>query len=174
VGFWRLIGWIARSLLVQAAEWASASAGSTLAADREREDAAEDLREHYVRGSLTLDEFSQRAGRVVRARSHRELRAALSGLSRDARRGVPVASDPRELIARGRSAAHAAVRSVALVLFTGAYLVFSLVLVLVLALTLLLHGASASALLAFLLVWLFPTYLLSRLWRGRVVTSGRR
>jgi hypothetical protein len=28
----------------------------------------------------------------------------------------------------------------------------------------LLHGASASALAAFLVVWLVPTYLLSRLW----------
>ncbi len=53
-----------------------------------------------------------------------------------------------------------------LVVFTGAWLMFSLVLVLVLGLTALIHGASAPELAAFLLVWLVPTYLLSRLWRG--------
>jgi hypothetical protein len=36
----------------------------------------------------------------------------------------------------------------------------------VFALTLLIHGASGLALAGFLLVWLVPTYLLSRLWRG--------
>ena len=54
----------------------------------------------------------------------------------------------------------------ALVVFTAAYLIFSLILVLALGLTLLLHGASAVALLAFLGVWLVPTYLLSRLWHS--------
>ena len=50
-------------------------------------------------------------------------------------------------------------------MFTGAWLLFSLVLLLVFALTLLIHGATAVVLAAFLLVWLVPTYLLSRLWR---------
>ncbi len=52
-----------------------------------------------------------------------------------------------------------------LVVFTGAYIVFSFVLLLVFALTLLLSGASGTALVGFLLVWLVPTYLLSRVWR---------
>ena len=51
-----------------------------------------------------------------------------------------------------------------LALFTGAYLVFSFVLFLVFGLTLLLNGASGTVLVGFLLVWLVPTYLLSRLW----------
>lgn len=59
----------------------------------------------------------------------------------------------------------AAARGAVLVVFTGAYLLFSLTLLLVLVLTLLLQGASDSALLGFLVVWLVPTYLLSRLWR---------
>jgi O-antigen/teichoic acid export membrane protein len=50
------------------------------------------------------------------------------------------------------------------VLFTGAYLLFSLALLFVLGLTLLIHGASASIVVGFLVVWLVPTFLLSRLW----------
>lgn len=59
----------------------------------------------------------------------------------------------------------AAARGAVLVIFTGAYLLFSLTLLLVLVLTLLLQDPSGSALLGFLVVWLVPTYLLSRLWR---------
>jgi hypothetical protein len=54
-----------------------------------------------------------------------------------------------------------------LVVFTGAYLMFSFTLLLVLAVTVLVQGASASALLGFLLVWLVPTLLLYRLWHRR-------
>ena len=162
---WSLISWLVPRLWRR---WAGAAvpayAGSMLAADRDRDRAAADLREHYVRGSLTLDEFSQRAGRVLTARSHRQLRAALSGLSPGALVAPP---HPLDLIARGRAAMQAAARGVALALFTAAYLLFSGVLLLVLAITLLVHGASASALVAFLLVWLVPTYLLARLWRHR-------
>ena len=46
------------------------------------------------------------------------------------------------------------------------WLLFSFALLVVLALTLLIHGASGIALAAFLLVWLVPTYLLWRVWRG--------
>jgi hypothetical protein len=63
--------------------------------------------------------------------------------------------------------ARTALRGAALVVFTGAYLMFSMTLLLVFALTLLLQGASGSMLLAFLLVWLVPTYLLTRLWRRK-------
>jgi Domain of unknown function (DUF1707) len=123
-----------------------------LAADSDRERATGKLREHYVRGRLTADELAERAELVVRARSRRELRNALSGL--------PMLPDGRELAAYGRSAARVA----ALVVCTGAYLMFSFALLLVLAVTLLVQGASASALLAFLVVWLVPTFLLYRLW----------
>jgi hypothetical protein len=47
--------------------------------------------------------------------------------------------------------------------------------VLVLALTLIVHGASGTTLLGFLVVWLVPTYLLSRLWhRGQPRRLRRR
>jgi O-antigen/teichoic acid export membrane protein len=52
-----------------------------------------------------------------------------------------------------------------LVVVSGAYVVFSLVLALVLALTVLLHGVSTSASLAIIVVWLVPTYLFARLRR---------
>jgi Flp pilus assembly protein TadB len=129
------------------------------AGDRDRERAAATLREHYVRGRLSVDEFSSRTQRVLEARSHAELRTALAGL--------PLLLDARELAAQGRSMAQAAVRGAVLVAFTGAYLLFSVVLLLVFALTLLIHGASTSELAAFLIVWLVPTYLLSRLWHRR-------
>jgi DUF1707 SHOCT-like domain len=123
------------------------------AGDSDRDRATAALREHYAGGRLTLEEVSERIGRVLTARSNADLRSALSGL--------PGSSD------RGRSVVRAAVRGAVLVVFTGAYLVFSLTLLLVFALTLLLQGASGSALLGFLLVWLVPTYFLARLWRRR-------
>jgi hypothetical protein len=130
-----------------------------LAGDSDRERATAALREHYARGRLTLDEVSERTGRVLEARSRAEVRRALSDL--------PSFPDGRELAALVRSTLHATIRGVALVVFTGAYLVFTVTLLLVLALTLLLQGASGSALLGFLIVWLVPTYLLTRLWQRR-------
>ena len=126
------------------------------AGDRDRERAAAALREHYARGRLTVDELSSRVGRVLTARSRWELRRALAGL--------PMLPDARELAVEGRSMARGVVRGAMLVVFTGAYLVFSFTLLLVLALTLLIAGASGAVLLAFLLVWLVPTWLLTRLW----------
>jgi hypothetical protein len=127
--------------------------------DGERDRVVTTLREHFVRGRLTLEELSSRTEKALVARSHTDLQTALKGL--------PPFLDVRELAARGRSIADVAIRGVVLVVLTGAYALFSLALVLVLGLTLLIHGASTSALLGFLVVWLAPTYLLSRVWRRR-------
>ena len=124
-----------------------------LAADRDREGAATALREHYVRGRLTLDELSARTERVLTARSRADLRAALAGL--------PAFPGAGELA----SAARYALRGAMLIALTGVYLIFSLLLALVLGVTLLVHGASSTALVGFLVVWLVPTYLWSRLIR---------
>jgi Domain of unknown function (DUF1707) len=134
------------------------------AADRDRERATAALREHYVGGRLTVDELSHRTGRVLTARSRAEIRSALSDL--------PVLPDARELAARGRSLVQANLRRVVLVLLTAAYVVFTCSLLLVLALTLLLQGASDGMLVGFLVVWLVPTYLLTRLWHRK--PQGRR
>ena len=143
-----------------------------LAADRDRERAAVALREHYARGRLTLEEFSSRTARVLSARSRDEIARALSGLPQSLYYALPFLGDTRDLAVQGRSVAQAAVRGVLLVLFTGAYLVFSFALLLVLAITLLVHGASTPLLVAFLVVWLVPTYLLSRLWHRRPPRRG--
>jgi hypothetical protein len=140
-----------------------------LAGDRDRERATAALQDHYVGGRLTPEELSDRTGRVLVAQSRAEIRRALSGL--------PVLGEPGELADRARALVGSAARGAMLVLFTGAYLVFSFVLLLVFALTLLLNGASGTALVGFLLIWLVPTYLLSRLWHRpapRRRTEGAR
>lgn len=124
--------------------------------DTDRERAVAELREHFASGRLTLDEFSSRTERALAARSRPELRAALAGL--------PLSPD--YLLEHGRAVVSIFGRFAALVVFTTAYLIFSLMLVLVLALTLLLHDASPVALISILAVWLVPTYLLSRLWHS--------
>ena len=125
------------------------SSGVVLAGDAERERAVVTLREHFARGRLTLEEFSERTELVLHARSREELRRACADLPQFTAQAF------------GR----AVVRGAAVVLFTGAWLVFSLALVVVLALTLLIHGASALELAGFLVVWVVPTFMLSRLWR---------
>jgi Domain of unknown function (DUF1707) len=127
------------------------------AGDRDRERATAALREHYARGRLTLDEISERTDRVLAARSRADLRSALSNL--------PVLPNVRDLAGHGGSIVQAAVRGVVLVVLTGAYVLFSFALLLVFGFTVLVEGASGSMLLGFLLVWLIPTYLLSRVWR---------
>jgi Flp pilus assembly protein TadB len=121
----------------------------TRASDSERERAVVSLREHFVRGRLTAEEFSARCEMALRARSRGDLARALSELP---------ALRP-EAILRGVA------RGLALVLLTGAWFVFSVVLMFAFLLTLAIEGASAIMLVAFLAAWLVPTYLLSRRWR---------
>lgn len=131
--------------------------GPVFAGDRDRERATAALREHYARGRLTLDETSERTDRGRAARSRAGLRRALSDL--------PVLPSVRDFAGHGGSIVQAAVRGAVLVVLTGAYVLFSFALLLVFGLTVLVEGASGSVLLGFLLVWLIPTYLLSRVWR---------
>lgn len=137
---WRLIAWIVFTL---------AQRRVALAGDLDRERAASSLREHYAGGYLTLDEFSRRTGRVLSARSRGQVRRALFGLSR------PSLVD----------STNSAVRDLVLVVVSGAYVVFSLVLALVLGLTVLLHGVSMSAIVTIAVVWLVPTCLFAGLRR---------
>jgi hypothetical protein len=122
----------------------------TLAGDDDRERAVSSLREHFVRGRLTVEELAERTEIALCARSYRDLRRAFAGLPE-----WP-----------GRAGIGTVVRGAALVALTGAWLLFSFVLLVVFALTVLIHGASGIELAAFLAVWLVPTYLLSRVWRG--------
>jgi Flp pilus assembly protein TadB len=125
-----------------------------LASDGDRERAAASLRDHFVRGRLTLEELSARLDRVFSARTLDELRTTLDGLpglSRDLARSI------------GRGAA--------LVVLSFAWLLFSFVLLVVFGLVALIHGASTVELAGFLVVWLVPTLLLSRLWRRGLARS---
>jgi Flp pilus assembly protein TadB len=121
-----------------------------LVGDRDRDTAVASLREHYLNGRLTLDELSARTDVVLRARSLKELRSALAGLPQFTTRAF----------------AQSAIRGGMVVLLTAAWLMFSFALLVVLGLVALIHGASATALVGFVIVWLVPTYLLSRLWRA--------
>jgi hypothetical protein len=129
------------------------------AADDDRERAAAKLREQYVRGRLTIDELSDRTGRVFAARSRSDIRTALTGL--------PLLPDAWVLAAQGRSFVQVAARGAMLLFFTSVYVVFTCTLLLIFALTMLFNGATGVTLLAFLVVWLVPTYLLTRLWRRK-------
>jgi hypothetical protein len=129
------------------------------AADDDRERAAAKLREQYVRGRLTIDELSDRTGRVFAARSRSDIRTALAGL--------PLLPDAWVLAAQGRSFVQVAARGAMLLFFTTVYVIFTCTLLLIFALTMLFNGATGTTLLAFLVVWLVPTYLLTRLWRRK-------
>ena len=158
VGIWKVLILLVPLVARQWPKLVEARAGATFAGDRERERAAAMLRERYAGGYLTFDELTRRIGRVVTARSRRDLRRALSGLSANVFDAQP-GSGPREVLGQARRAL--------LVVVTGAYLVFTFTLLLVLGVTALIHGLAGSELVVFLLVWLVPTYLLARLWRRK-------
>jgi hypothetical protein len=110
--------------------------------DSDRERTLSQLREHYARGRLTLEEFSSRSDRVLASRTYGDLRGALAGL--------PFRWASADLAGIGESVARTVVRGAVLLALTCAYVVFSVTLVLVLVLTLVLHGATTPVLLGFL------------------------
>src|SRR5215475_10981473 len=60
--------------------------------DAERETAASNLREHYARGRLTLEEFNQRLDAVFAARTQRDLQRITSDLPHVRPDNVPLPS----------------------------------------------------------------------------------
>jgi hypothetical protein len=137
---WRLVGWLVLALVQRRV---------ALAGDLDRERATTRLREGYARGQLTFDEFSRRTARALSARSRWQLGRSLLGLTQP-----PLVDSLRDRM-----------YELVLVVVTGAYVVFSLVLLGALALTLLIHGVSLAAFVVVLLVWLVPTVWISRLRR---------
>ncbi len=125
--------------------------------DRDRERCVSLLREHYACGRLTLEEFSTRSDLVLVSRSYGELRRAFADL--------PAPFRTPSLAASTRSLGRTVVRGALLMGLTCAYVAFTFMLLLVLAVTLLLDDATGSVVVGFLVVWLVPTYLLSRMWR---------
>jgi Domain of unknown function (DUF1707) len=158
VGIWKLLLWLVPLLARQWPRLVEARVGANLAGDRDRERAVATLREQYAGGYLTFDQLTRRIGRAVTARRRRDLRRAVSGLSVNVF-DPPVRSSSLELLGQARRAM--------LVVLTGAYVVFTFTLLLVLGLMVLIQGASTTALVVFMIVWLVPTFLLSRLWRPR-------
>jgi hypothetical protein len=128
--------------------------------DHDRERCVSLLREHYACGRLTLEEFSSRSDLVLASRSYGELRRAFADL--------PAPFRSANIAASTRSLGRAVVRGALLMGLTCAYVAFSFMLLLVLALTLVLHDATGSVVVGLLVVWLVPTYLLSRMWRRAV------
>jgi Domain of unknown function (DUF1707) len=153
VGLWKVLVWVVPLLARQWPKLVEARAGANFVGDHDREHAASRLREQYARGYLTFDELTRRIGRVVSARSRRDLSRALSGLAPE-RTAVRPVSQP-------------ALRTAILVFSIGAYLVFTFTLLLLLGLVALVQGTSGAELVVFLLVWLVPTYLVVRLWRRK-------
>jgi hypothetical protein len=137
---WRIVGWFVVAVVQRRV---------ALAGDLDRDRATARLREGYASGQLTFDEFSRRTGRALSARSRWQIRRSLFGLP----------APP--LVDSVRLAAH----DLVLAVVTGAYVVFTLVVLAALALTLLIHGMSVSAFVAVLLIWLVPTVWISRMRR---------
>ena len=121
----------------------------TRASDDERERTVASLREHFVRGRLTLEELTARCELALKARSRGDLGRALADMP-------PLFP---QAIMRGVA------RGAMLLAFTGAWIVFSLVLLLAFGLALVIGGISTVAVIVFLVVWLVPTYFLFRQWR---------
>ena len=130
----------------------------TLVGDRERERAAAELQRHYLHGRLSVDELSERAALVLRARSRMELGEAL--------RDLPYSWDGI------RAAGRTAVRGAMLLALTGVWLVFSFVLLVAFVLALIVHGPSLGEAIGFPAVWIAASYLLWRLWRTGAARRG--
>jgi uncharacterized membrane protein len=67
------------------------------AADRDRDQVAETLREHYAQGRLTMEEFDERSTAAATAKTMGDLRALTADL--------PIPAEPREIApawSRGR------------------------------------------------------------------------
>ena len=130
----------------------------TLVGNRERERAASELRRHYVRGRLSVDELDQRVSIAVSARSRRELGQAL--------RDLPAAwRDAEELVPAATAAARRAGRVVVVLGVTALWALGTLALVLSLAVAALVTSVAGSTVAVIALVWAVLTYALFRVAR---------
>jgi hypothetical protein len=120
-----------------------------LAADAQRERTVGLLRRAYLEGRLELDEFSERAGRALQARTTGELRALV--------RDLPWLAD---LAAGARSLA---VRLVVLAAAGLVWTIASLVLLLAFVAGLVPGGMSANEALVFPALWVLLTWALWRI-----------
>ena len=126
-----------------------------LIADRQRERAADSLRRHFLCGRLTADEFADRVDLALRARTDRDLRAALDDLPRP--------WEPAELLPVARAAGRVAQRVALFCVLASLWTVVS-VLLLVAFVVAMAAGASTAGELAVFAVWVAITYAVWRKW----------
>ena len=126
-----------------------------LVGDRERERAAASLRDHYVRGRLSVEELGSRIDLVLHARSRSELRAALRDLPRQW---------PNDLVATGAGAIHKGALVLAFFATATVWAICSFALAIPFAVTLLALGPSVVVAMVFAALWGVMTFALWRPW----------
>ena len=132
-----------------------------LVAEHERDRASESLRRHYLGGRLTVEELAERTEVALRARTSRDIRAAL--------RDLPSPWSPGELRTAADSAARTATGVLVLLGLAALWSIASLVL-LVAFVVVLATDASTGAQLAVPAIWLGISYVAWRAGRRRVAT----
>jgi hypothetical protein len=135
-----------------------------LVADRDRDRASASLRQHYVSGRLTLEEFSERVELALRARTNRDLRAA--------RRGLPAPWASSELARVAETAGHAARRALLFCALVSLWSIVSFVLLTAFVVVVAVD-ASTGAQLAVPIVWAGATFLIWRAWRRPAARASR-
>jgi len=130
-----------------------------LVGDRDRELAARALRRHFALGRISLAELSDRVDFTLRARSRRDLNAALRDLP-------PVWEDlPAGVHAAAWRLRRTARRASAFLSLLRIWSKSTLALVVALGLALVMGAPAGPALGAFLVVWVLATYAFWRMWR---------
>jgi hypothetical protein len=132
-----------------------------LVAEHDRDRASESLRRHYLRGRLTVEELAERTEVALRARTSRDIRAAL--------RDLPSPWSPGELRTAADSAARTATGVLVLLGLAALWSIASLVL-LIAFVVVLATDASTEAQLAVPAIWLGVSYVAWRAGRRRVAT----
>ena len=135
-----------------------------LVADRDRDRASESLRQSYVSGRLTFEEFSERIELALRARTNRDLRAA--------RRGLPAPWAPSELAGVTGAAGRAARRALLFCALVSLWSIVSFVLLTAFVVVVAVD-ASTGAQLTVPIVWAAATFLIWRAWRHSAGQANR-
>ncbi len=135
-----------------------------LVADRDRDRASESLRQSYVSGRLTFEEFSERIELALRARTNRDLRAA--------RRGLPAPWAPSELAGVTGGVGRAARRALLFCALVSLWSIVSFVLLTAFVVVVAVD-ASTGAQLTVPIVWAAATFLIWRAWHRSAGQANR-
>jgi hypothetical protein len=97
-------------------------AGALRVSDAERDRAVSELSEHFQAGRLTSEEFDERSGLALRARTGNDLAQLLADLPRPAAPEAPPAAGPGAPVARASLLLYAAPAAIALAVLLSALL----------------------------------------------------